>query len=1673
MNMDNLEKDIDEVTSNILKLSETVMSHSTPKVGINSAARLKISERQSRDSGISSATQTEINMNDSNDTVLLPGQVPKQIKSQKNYGSNITLPLDNPVHKAHDKFTDQSKFAVKFKPATYDGSGSWLDYKSHFEMVSIVNDWNYTQKGLYLAVSLRGQAQAILGDLPPDMKSDYETLLCALEERFAPPSQTELYRAQFREKRQKSSETLPELGQAIRRLANLAYPTAPRDVRETLAKEQFIDGLVDSDMRLRIKQSRPKTLNDAVKLAVELEAFNRAERQNNVNRGHLRNTGCSDIKDEEKVNTITDDNLVLKSMAEAIQTLTSEVTKLKELSNTRAHHQHPFEKRSRNYRNKREFGSRNRDITCFNCGEKGHIQYKCNKPKPDKCDIPETDYTIGSEKTPKSRPIYNKKFINRKKNPSVSILEEAGMYIKLQIQNTPAMFLIDTGATMTLVSSKLYDKFSQKPSLKSVTQTIETANGGNMHVHGRAEFEIKIGSVNVSSSAVVANITAEGIIGLDFLRTNNCILDIVSETLTIGQDKFKLIFEGPLGCYRICASETVNMPPNSELIVTGKICVPTNRKLRKFEGLIEPSENSKNSEKPLTARCLVQTEEFVPVRLMNLSSESKVIYIGTTIAQISEISEVTQALTSVAKVRNIQETSLRPDLKDLLDRTSKHLNKDQARIIRDLLGKHEKLFAASDSDLGRTNIVKHSIRTDNSPPIKEPPRRTPFHLNNEIDKNIDEMLAKGIIEPSNSPWASGVVLVRKKDNSFRFCVDYRKLNKATIKDAYPLPRIDDSLDQLAGNVWWSTLDLCAGYWQVELNPEDKYKTAFATRRGLFQFKVMPFGLCCAPSTFERLMETVLAGLQWDICLVYLDDIIVTGKTFEDMIGNLGKVFGRLEQAGLKLKAKKCCLCAKEVTFLGHVISEKGIATDPSKIAAVKQWPVPSNVTELRSFIGLCSYYRRYIKDFSKIAKCLHSLTEKGKSFIWTKQCQEAFEKLKRCLISAPILAHPDFTKSFILDTDASNEAIGAILSQVDDQGKEHVIAYASRTLSKAERRYCVTRKELLAVVHFSKHFKHYLYGRQFLLRTDHSSLRWLMRFKNPDGQLARWLEVLSEYDMKIEHRPGRQHQNADALSRLPCKQCGFHEDWEKEESNIPKVQVVGASIKTENNHQYIKNDDPITIAELQDGDSDISCVKTWLVEKSRPPYHNVSSQSWVVKALWSQWTSLTVKDNILYRKYQEKNEGVLQAVIPFSERRKVLFLCHDNKTAGHFGIRKTLAKIRQRFYWPGLQSDVRKYVTGCEKCSKRKHPNKTKRAPMQIFGSGSPMERIATDIMGELPETADGNKYILVVSDYFSKWTESFAMPNIEAKTVARIIVEEVVARFGVPAYIHSDQGRQFESQLFSEVCMILGIKKTRTCPYNPQSDGMVERFNQTLEKMLSVYVEEHQKDWDRFLPYVMMAYRSSEHETTGYTPNFLMLGREVSTPLDIMYEMPPSVKHIPQHKWVWELKERMENAHTLVRQNTQNSMMRQKRYHDLKLFWQSFEPGEEVYVYFPVRKSGCSAKFTSFWRGPFKVIRKCSDVTYEVKCGPRGKPQIIHVDRMKKCVNQKLHGESDMEQKDSELQEHNSNDVDDRKERNTSPEMDSEVHFPERYLEAEEPEIRPRRERRQPYWLKDYDTGD
>ena len=694
---------------------------------------------------------------------------------------------------------------------------------------------------------------------------------------------------------------------------------------------------------------------------------------------------------------------------------------------------------------------------------------------------------------------------------------------------------------------------------------------------------------------------------------------------------------------------------------------------------------------------------------------------------------------------------------------------------------------------------------------------------------------------------------------------------------------------------------------------------------------------------------------------------------------------------MNLNPAKCALFKSKVKYLGHIVSAEGVGTDPEKIEAVNHWPVPRNSQELRSFLGLCTYYRRFVANFSSIAKELYKLTEKNAPFDWSEANQQAFEQLKTALSLTPVLSYPIPGKDFVLDTDASNEGIGAVLSQIVD-GNEKVIAYYSRTLSKPERNYCVTRRELLAIVDSIKHFHKYLYGQKFLLRTDHAALKWLLNFKNPEEQVARWIERLQSYEFEIQHRKGEQHKNADALSRRPCNdECKYCIRMEGKEINNQCFQVRFQIDDT-------WSDEVIRDEQLKD--DDIGPILRWMEEGKKPDWQEISELSPATKSYWAQWDSLRVVNGSLKRIWEstDGSTNVLQLIIPKVKVPEVLQQMHSGVSGGHLGMNKTLDKIRQRFYWVYCKMDVEEWCKKCDTCAASKGPHAKTKGHLQQYNVGSPFERIAIDLAGPFPVSKSGNKYILVVIDYFTKWPgpEVFAIPNQEAVTVANVVVDRWVSRYGVPMELHSDQGRNFDSQLFREMCRVLGIHKTRTTPLHPQSDGMVERFNRTIQQHLSKMVGENQVDWDKHIPLFLMAYRGSVHNTTKATPSKMLFGREIRLPCDLMFGSPGD-KVESESEYAAQLRARLNEIHFVARNRIKAASDRMKTRYDRQSNMKEFKENDLVWFYNPQRKIGKSPKFQQDWEGPYRIIKKINDVIYRIQKGQRTKMKVIHVDRLAK----------------------------------------------------------------------------
>lgn len=1175
------------------------------------------------------------------------------------------------------------------------------------------------------------------------------------------------------------------------------------------------------------------------------------------------------------------------------------------------------------------------------------------------------------------------------------------------VRGKEVRFMLDTGAAISLISDRTWGLIDDgKSSLANWDgHKLVGVEGSAIPILGVAQnLNINFAGVEVNGDFIVAStLNSEAILGLDFLERHQCCINTEQKVLHLKGRALRLSRNAnpsdvgrEVNEAKVVVQDQVILPPRSVLEIMAKVETPAIQCDCVF--LLEGLSQQPNV---VVANALVTPQwnnetASVPVRLLNTSTDSVVLHKGKAVACASTLDRTFTAVASATEMTEEPTLEATPKEQELLwglvEDSGNTLDMQQKHHLFNLLLGYVDVFALTDDQLGRTKQLKHTINTGDHRPIRQPARRIPPCKREEVHQLLQDMLGRKVIQPSTSPWASPIVLVKKKDGSTRFCIDYRKINAITHKDAYPLPRIDDTLDTLSGAQWFSTLDLLSGYWQVEVAEEDKPKTAFATREGLYEFNVMPFGLCNAPATFQRLMDLVLAGVQWTQCLVYLDDVIVIGRDFEEHLHNLSVVLQKLKEAGLRLKPRKCSFCRESVSYLGHIVSREGVSTDPEKTAKVTSWPTPTSVQAVQQFLGLASYYRRFVRNFAEIAKPLHRLTERGRDFTWTVECETAFATLKYRLSSAPILSFPDFSKPFILDTDASQEGIGAVLSQICE-GNEQVIAYASRTLSKAERKYSVTRKELLAVVVFTKHFRPYLLGRNFALRTDHSSLTWLQNFKEPEGQLARWIEKLQEYNFTILHRQGKQHQNADALSRRPDDQDSKNQNSSDLE---PQLKISMTSLSGEPSSSagcsYLRKE--------QLEDENIGFILKAKETQQKPDAQSLKAKPREAHQLSQLWDQLVVKEGILYRQFEESSgkSSHLQLIIPRQLREEVLEEAHAGTMSCHLGEDKTIARVREKFFWPGYSNAAKEWCKTCANCATRKIPPRRRRGPLQNILTGYPMQMVATDIMGPFPTTTNGNKYILVASDYFTKWVEAYAIPNQEATTVAGKLVDNMFCHFGLPEQLHSDMGAQFESRVVKEMCTMLHINKTHTTPYHPQGDGLVERANRTIQNMLTTATNSQGDDWENCLPKVCLAYNTSKHASTGYTPFYLMFGRQPHMPLDVIYGVAPS--HVQEHcQYVANLRRTMESAYCLARKNMQTAAYRQKENYDLKIHGDNFKPGQLVWLCNPVVPKGNSKKLHAPWVGPYKVIKCLSDTVYRIQdTRANRRRQVVHFDRLKPC---------------------------------------------------------------------------
>ena len=1249
----------------------------------------------------------------------------------------------------------------------------------------------------------------------------------------------------------------------------------------------------------------------------------------------------------------------------------------------------------------------------------------------------------------------------------------AALVIPVTVEGVQTLAVVDTAAETTIISREL---FMTLPEMSAKwLQNCEEVTLGNAEKQSSMtgylvpDVSLGIGKQTYTWDVIVAPITDNMLLGADFLYSRNAILHLGDHRIELdGQVIFAFQLKAPNGklvkVCRVMVAQQTTVPPHSVKHVSVKLS-STDRSLYALEasnnhglllgaGVIEGgspavvsfiNDTDHHLKLPADHICGLAMEieqlledsddpsdtslvDAIRTRTVTVVPDCKDPESGSHTVNLTPVSKETLQQYSFPEL----EKALPEHMKGVWQRAKVNLESGQLHEVLMLLIIYEDVFARHDFDLGEFEELQHEIHLNDLKPFKERMRRTPLCFQQEEEKTLQHMLKAGVIQPSTSEWASAPVLVRKKDGSLRYCIDYRPLNSRTIRDCFPLSLIEDCLDTLNGTHYFSSVDMASGYWQISIRPEDRPKTAFVTRYGLYEHVRMGFGLCNAPATFSRAMGLVLRGLTYRQVLAYLDDVVIVGRTFEEHIGNLEVVLARFRSHNLKLKPKKCHLFQKEIDFLGRRVSSEGIRVQEQKVETIRSWPQPKTKSKLASFLGTVNYHRDFIPRYADIASPLYELMKPKVEYLWGDKHTTAYEELKRLMCETPVLSYPNAQDLFVLDCDASQLAIGSELLQIQN-GRERAIAFSSYILTPAQRRYCTTRKELLALITFTRHFRVYLLGRPFIVRTDHASLTWLMSFRRLEGQLARWNEELSQYDMKILHRPGKKHQNADGVSRipleedlcdcyvagkdlssLPCGGCPYctrcHRQWARFEEDVDDViPIVVRRIATEladpnENQEELQPELTVLqgysfkqLREEQLKDPEVQVVINWM-ESDPPSQATLFRQGKVTKRLWACRSQLKICQGVLFYRWEYLTYTRLKLIVPQGLKDEVLRLHHDIPSGGHYGYDKTLAKVRESCYWYGITVDVDNYVKVCDVCARSKKRPRSFRRELGDYQSGSRLERVHLDLLGPFLESSrTSSKFVLMIVCQFTKFVLCLPLADQSAEALSRVFFEQFVCLFGCPLEIHTDQGRNFDSNYFKALCSLLDIAKTRTTPYRPSSNGQVETYNRVVLRFLRSYLEGKQRDWDQHLPVLGMSLRASVNRHTGYTPNYLMFGTEINMPADIMLgtaTVNKTDRPVPEH--VKQMQESLRLACQAVRVNLGVAQRRQKKEYDAKAYQRTYNRGDLVYKLDESTKIGESKKLRPVYTGPFLITEVISPSLYRVS--NQKKSFVLHHDKLLIC---------------------------------------------------------------------------
>ena len=1124
-------------------------------------------------------------------------------------------------------------------------------------------------------------------------------------------------------------------------------------------------------------------------------------------------------------------------------------------------------------------------------------------------------------------------------------------------------FLVDTGATICTLEEGMIPEINVNNKERRQVKGV----GGKISTRGVITLGLKIGQALLHQRFHILpkgqGIPKKGIIGLDLLMATQAVIDLQKEALRcrIAGREQEIPFKKTAG------GVTLKIPPRCQM--NCRLPVKTKGKV-----VIEPQQLS---ETVFLARTLTEAVEGQAMCLVINTGQEEVILRNCTVDATGVGRKETR------QTRQCTERRWEKIQKEL---RIGHLPTGEQRLIKELCRKYHQIFQIEGDKLSVARIGKQKIKIKpGTIPVYKKPYRNPYHQKNIILEHIDKLKQDDIIEPSTSPWNSPLVLVPKKSKGpdgkrqYRVCIDYRGVNSVIEQDRYPLPNIQEIMDQLGKSKYYTCMDLSQGYYQVELEEDSRPITAFISPEGEhYQLTRMPMGLSTSPAAFSRLMTLAMAGIKGTRCLIYLDDLIVFSRTITEHIKNLEEVFKRLQQANLKIHPKKTHFLQEMVVFLGFQIDKHGIRVDPEKTKVIKEWPKPQGKKELQQFFGLANFYRQFIENFALKALPLSNMLKKGGNKEWTVECDAAFETLKKELCSNQVLDYPDFDKEFIIYTDASRDALGAVLQNANGRP----VHYASRTLKDAESRYATVEKELLAIVFATKVFRPYLMGRKFTIRTDHAPLKWLFGMNDPSSRLTKFRLHLEEYDFSVEHVPGRQNAAADALSRIPMK-LGKRANKEMDKLSAIFASEEPAQLLVTTRAQTKAHRDEVESAGVPMSKKP---ENTWRVRFNTQVRHiqiNERRKEVTINPKWDgarlikEWQR-PIDTVAIMKKEREEAATLLKAakainvkvlVIPGvieltskQDKQRAITEAHEYPTAGHAGVGRTYATMRRQYYWPSMHRDICERIKNCPDCRRMKKLTEPKIPQTLTETPGEPFEKIYLDLVGPIdPVSKTGNMYILVIKDDFSKYIVVTPLKRKTAEKVAQAFVKEWILKFGTPLKVVTDRGTEFRG-ITEEVFSSLRINHAKSTPFHHQTVGSLENSNKTLANFLRIYAKER-VTWDEWLPFFAFAFNSTVNCTTTYTPFEILFGRLCRRPTaqQTKSREPPQSYAAYVDKLAYALRTTYKSVRTaMTHMKTSNLQRTNIQAQDRKL-----AVGDEVYL-----KRGNRKKMDAVMDGPFEVIR-------------------------------------------------------------------------------------------------------